>query len=76
MTDLSLASYILTSKYKIVTKLYRKNATPPLKKEIDKIVFIFEPTGTYSSLLKHFCCENTLKHLVSILGKVLTFQKH
>lgn len=31
------------------------------KKEINKTVFIFEPTGTYSSLLKHFCYEKNIK---------------
>ena len=30
------------------------------KKEIEKIVFIFEPTGPYSSLLKHFCADKKI----------------
>lgn len=34
------------------------------KKEIQKLVFIFEPTGSYSSLLKHFCSENNIKAFI------------
>lgn len=34
------------------------------KKEINKTVFIFEPTGTYSSLLKHFCYEKNIKAFI------------
>ncbi len=34
------------------------------KKEVQKLVFIFEPTGTYSSLLKHFCSEKSIKAFI------------
>jgi len=34
------------------------------KKEVHKLVFIFEPTGTYSSLLKHFCSEKNIKAFI------------
>lgn len=34
------------------------------KKEIQKLVFIFEPTGSYSSLLKHFCNEKEIKAFI------------
>jgi len=30
------------------------------KKESDRLVFIFEPTGSYSSVLKHFCSEKNI----------------
>jgi len=30
------------------------------KKEIDKLVFVFEPTGNYSSLLYRFCAEKEI----------------
>lgn len=31
------------------------------KKEFDKLVFVYEPTGSYSDLLKKFCFEKELK---------------
>lgn len=34
------------------------------KKDSNKLVFIFEPTGTYSSLLKHFCSEKEIKAFI------------
>ena len=34
------------------------------KKDIDKLVFIFEPTGSYSSLLKYFCSEKKIKAFI------------
>jgi transposase len=34
------------------------------KKEIHQLVFIFEPTGSYSSLLKHFCSEKSIKAFI------------
>jgi transposase len=34
------------------------------KKDIDKLVFIFEPTGSYSSLLKYFCSEKQIKAFI------------
>ncbi|MDA3909152.1 MAG: IS110 family transposase [Sulfurimonas sp.] len=30
------------------------------KKEVSNVVFIFEPTGPYSSLLKHFCSQQSI----------------
>lgn len=34
------------------------------KKELQQLVFIFEPTGSYSSLLKHFCSEKNIKAFI------------
>ena len=34
------------------------------KKDIDKIVFIFEPTGSYSTLLKRFCTKKKIKAFI------------
>ncbi|MEA1893299.1 MAG: transposase, partial [Campylobacterota bacterium] len=31
------------------------------KKEFDKLVFVYEPTGSYSDLLKKFCFDKELK---------------
>lgn len=30
------------------------------KKDIQQILFVFEPTGTYSTLLKHFCADHNI----------------
>lgn len=43
----------LKSLYSKLKKIY--------KKEVDKLVFIFEPTGNYSSILHHFCAEKNIK---------------
>jgi transposase len=34
------------------------------KKDINKLVFIFEPTGSYSSLLKYFCSDKQIKAFI------------
>lgn len=34
------------------------------KKELDRLVFIFEPTGPYSSLLTYFCSEKQIKAFI------------
>ena len=34
------------------------------KKDIDKIVFIFEPTESYSTLLKKFCTKKKIKAFI------------
>ena len=31
------------------------------KKEIDEVIFIFEPTGSYSELLRKFCADKSIK---------------
>jgi len=46
----------LKSFYSKLKKYYRK--------EIHKLVFIFEPTGSYSSRLKHFCSEKNIKAFI------------
>ena len=43
-----------------VKKLYVK-LKKIYKKELDEIVFIFEPTGSYSELLRKFCFEKQIK---------------
>jgi len=43
-----------------VKKLYTK-LKKIYKKEIDEIIFIFEPTGSYSELLRKFCADNQIK---------------
>ena len=43
-----------------VKKLYAK-LKKIYKKELNEIVFIFEPTGSYSELLRKFCSEKQIK---------------
>ena len=45
---------------KSVKKLYAK-LKKIYKKELNEIVFIFEPTGSYSELLRKFCSEKQIK---------------
>lgn len=47
----SLASF--KALYSKLKKLY--------KKEVDQLVFVFEPTGSYSSLLYRFCADKKIK---------------
>jgi len=49
---------ILNTK-KSISSLYNK-LKKYYKKDYKKLVFIFEPTGSYSSLLKHFCANNNI----------------
>jgi transposase len=44
-------------------------------KDIDKLVFVFEPTGSYSSLLKVFCYENKIKCFIVNPKKSINFSK-
>jgi len=43
-----------------IKKLYSK-LKKLYKKEIKDIIFIFEPTGSYSNMLKKFCFQNQIK---------------
>ncbi len=43
----------LKSLYSKLKKIY--------KKEINKLVFVYEPTGTYSSILHRFCADKKIK---------------
>jgi transposase len=43
-----------------VKKLYTK-LKKIYKKEIEKLVFVYEPTGSYSELLRKFCAEKSIK---------------
>ncbi|CAA6823750.1 MAG: IS110 family transposase, partial [uncultured Sulfurovum sp.] len=43
-----------------VKKLYNK-LKKLYKKEIDELIFVFEPTGSYSELLRKFCSEKQIK---------------
>lgn len=45
------------------------------KKDIDKLVFVFEPTGTYSNLLKKFCSERNIKCFIINPKKSINFAK-
>jgi len=43
-----------------VKKLYTK-LKKTYKKEIDSLVFVFEPTGSYSELLRKFCADKSIQ---------------
>lgn len=43
-----------------IKKLYSK-LKKVYKKEIEEIIFVFEPTGSYSELLRKFCSERQIK---------------
>ena len=51
---------VIDNNLKSIKALYSK-LKKYYKKEIDKLVFIFEPTGNYSSVLKYFCSEKDIK---------------
>lgn len=53
--DLEIANDI-----KSIKQLYSK-LKKVYKKDIDKVILVFEPTANYSSLLKHFCSNNKIK---------------
>lgn len=56
-------------------KSFYVNLEKLYKKEIDKLVFVFEPTGSYSNSLKKFCSEKNIKCFIVNPKKVLTLQK-
>jgi transposase len=45
------------------------------KKDINKLIFVFEPTGSYSSLLKKFCSEKSIKCFIVNPKKSVNFAK-
>jgi transposase len=45
------------------------------KKEIDKLVFVFEPTGNYSFLLKQFCANKHIQAFIVNPKKSANFAK-
>lgn len=54
--EIENSSKALKSFYSKLKKLY--------KKEIDKIVFVYEPTGSYSALLTKFCSTKNIKAFI------------
>jgi transposase len=51
---------VITNDEKSLNQFYLK-LKKIYKKDIDKIVFIFEPTGSYSNLVKRFCTQKNIK---------------
>ena len=37
------------------------------KKDIDKLLFVYEPTGSYSSLLTKFCALKNIKSFMPVI---------
>ena len=46
------------------------------KKDIDNIILIFEPTGSYSTLLKRFCTKKSIKAFIVNPKQSHNFAKH
>jgi transposase len=57
----------INSLYSKLKKLY--------KKDIDKLVFVFEPTGSYSELLKKFCSNKHIRCFIVNPKKSINFAK-
>ncbi|XPV69885.1 MAG: IS110 family transposase [Halarcobacter sp.] len=57
----------IKSLYSKLKKLY--------KKEIDKLVFVYEPTANYSFLLKQFCANKNIKSFIVNPKKSASFAK-
>ena len=51
---------VIDNDLKSIKSLYSK-LKKHYKKEIDQLIFIFEPTGNYSHILKAFCSERNIK---------------
>lgn len=51
---------VIENNIKSIKQLYSK-LKKIYKKEVDKLIFIFEPTANYSSALKHFCADKNIK---------------
>ena len=51
---------VITNDEKSLNQFYLK-LKKIYKKDIDKVVFIFEPTGSYSNLVKRFCTQKNIK---------------
>lgn len=56
-------------------KSFYVNLEKLYKKEIDKLVFVFEPTGSYSNSLKKFCSEKNIKCFIVNPKKSINFAK-
>lgn len=48
---------------KAIKSLYSK-LKKYYKKELERVVFVFEPTSTYSSSLKYFCAQKSIKAFI------------
>lgn len=59
----SEVNLVINNNKKSLNQLYVK-LKKIYKKEMDNIVFIFEPTGTYSTLLTMFCSEKKIKSFI------------
>jgi transposase len=57
INDLDL---VIDNSMKDIKQLYSK-LKKLYKKDIDKLIFIYEPTGNYSSALKSFCANKNIK---------------
>lgn len=71
---ISSSNIQITNSKKSIQSFYSK-LKKLYKKDIAKIVFVFEPTGSYSNLLKTFCSENSIKCFIVNPKKSINFAK-
>lgn len=65
---------VINNDLKSVKSLYSK-LKKYYKKEIEKLIFVFEPTGSYSFLLKKFCSYKGIKSFIVNPKKSSNFAK-
>jgi transposase len=65
---------VIENNFKSLKSLYSK-LKKQYKKDIDKLVFVYEPTGNYSFLLKQFCANQNIKSFIVNPKKSASFAK-
>ena len=65
---------VINNDLKSVKSLYSK-LKKYYKKETEKLIFVFEPTGSYSFLLKKFCAHKGIKSFIVNPRKSSNFAK-
>ncbi len=65
---------VISNDLKSIKSLYSK-LKKQYKKEIDKLIFVYEPTGSYSSLLTKFCNQKGIKCFIVNPKKSANFSK-
>lgn len=71
INDLDL---VINNDLKSIKSLYSK-LKKLYKKEIDKVIFVFEPTSNYSFIIKQFCSDKKIKAFIVNPKKSANFAK-
>lgn len=64
----------IANNLKAIKSLYLK-LKKQYKQDIDKLIFVFEPTGNYTELLKKFCSKKAIKCFIVNPKKSINFAK-